>query len=517
MGGSPSEVVFSTVRPTAESVVFRYTNGPVKVALPQKRGRPVGSTKKRPQSEAYHEPAVTPEFEFINLGPNKTRINHTARMTIRSHTMLNRGRRKQRQAQAVDSNTVGPAFPMPKIHSRHIFPLTTLMDPFDTLPITIEPYMQDQLSFYTTSAWETLYSIEKRAGCNPIDNYWAPIAFQDAAMLHVVLACALLFAMEAYRVGTSPAFMRHTSRAMSIIRERVVCSANAPSDETLVAIASMAVAKKAAGHHDQWVADMKILKTLVDLRGGLDALDDKPLLQGKIYRADICGSIDAAQKAFFGDRFQQLPILKPQEFRLCEGFRDLVNMLHVEGTLKVAMADLQYIVEAFSNITKNSGHAIVAQVRFWVTSIQYTLLSVQYGVKCNPQSEVQEVCRLSLLLLVTTVFHEMPQGASTSDILIARLRRFLNNNATCSWLPSKFRLWAVFLARCNVLSPELRAWCTAAISGLISKMAIYDEGEFKQLLAMFPQDSSMYGTTCRIWDEVQSLVPERPGAMAHGV
>ena len=192
-------------------------------------------------------------------------------------------------------------------------------------------------------------------------------------------------------------------------------------------------------------------------------------------------------------------------------------MLHVEANLKTAMADLQYIVEAFSNITKNTGFATVAQVRFWITSTQYALLSVQYGLESDPQSEAQEVCRLSLLLLTTTVFHETPQGASTSDILIARLQRLLNNAATCSWLPSGFRLWTVFLARCNVLSPPLRAWCTAALSGLASQMAIRDKGEFEQLLAMFPHESSIYGIACQIWDEVQSLAPERPDTQASGM
>lgn len=42
--------------------------------------------------------------------------------------------------------------------------------------------------------------------------------------------------------------------------------------------------QKAAGQHDQWEVDMRILKALVDMRGGLDALNDKPMVQGKIYR-----------------------------------------------------------------------------------------------------------------------------------------------------------------------------------------------------------------------------------------
>ncbi|GLA94363.1 hypothetical protein AtubIFM57143_001346 [Aspergillus tubingensis] len=90
--------------------------------------------------------------------------------------------------------------------------------------------------------------------------------------------------MDLKRFRASPAFIWHISRAMSIIRKRLVDSVDPPSDETIVAVASIAIAKKAAGQHDQWEVDMRILKALVDMRGGLDALNDKPMVQGKIYR-----------------------------------------------------------------------------------------------------------------------------------------------------------------------------------------------------------------------------------------
>ena len=67
--------------------------------------------------------------------------------------------------------------------------------------------------------------------------------FQDPAMLHVVLACGSLFTMDLKRFRASPAFIWHISRAMSIIRKRLVDSVDPPSDETIVAVASIAIAK----------------------------------------------------------------------------------------------------------------------------------------------------------------------------------------------------------------------------------------------------------------------------------
>lgn len=62
-------------------------------------------------------------------------------------------------------------------------------------------------------------------------------------MLHVVLACGSLFTMDLQRFRASPAFLWHTSQAMNIIRKRLVGSVDAPSDETIVAVASIAIAK----------------------------------------------------------------------------------------------------------------------------------------------------------------------------------------------------------------------------------------------------------------------------------
>lgn len=38
------------------------------------------------------------------------------------------------------------------------------------------------------------------------------------------------------------------------------------------------------GYHDEWNVHMQGLKSLVDIRGGLDSLNDKPLIQSKLYR-----------------------------------------------------------------------------------------------------------------------------------------------------------------------------------------------------------------------------------------
>ncbi|PYH96846.1 hypothetical protein BO71DRAFT_348163, partial [Aspergillus ellipticus CBS 707.79] len=302
MSPVPSEVVFSTHSSSTEPIVFQYTDGPVKMA-PRRRGRPVGSIKKKQKPKAMAKLPATNHFEFINLGAETTHITKESRKLIRSHAMLNHGHHNPKDNQDSKGYRNSDVHQTPtrtQILPQPIMTFPNRADPFDTLPIVFEPYMHDLLVYYTKTAWQTLYSIEKRGGCNPIHEYWAPIIFRDAAMLHVVLGCATLFTRTK---RLSPAFRSHMNQATGVIQKRLARAPHVVSDETLVAIASMAVAKKAVGLHDQWLSDMQILKCLVDLRGGLDALNDKPLVQGKIYRADLCGSIDATLAPHFGTRF----------------------------------------------------------------------------------------------------------------------------------------------------------------------------------------------------------------------
>ncbi|KAF7588330.1 hypothetical protein BBP40_005896 [Aspergillus hancockii] len=175
-------------------------------------------------------------------------------------------------------------YPVREFPSKLVLSQFDRADPFDTLPINIEPYMHDLLSLYITTIWETLYSIERRSGCNPMVNFWLPLAFNDPALLHTLIACAASFVIKYNWVRGYPVFVRHLNDATVIVNRRLADSADSISDETLVVIASIAIMKKLLGFHGQWAIHMRGLKRLVDKRGGLGNLNDRPLIQSEIYR-----------------------------------------------------------------------------------------------------------------------------------------------------------------------------------------------------------------------------------------
>ncbi|OGM40071.1 hypothetical protein ABOM_011266 [Aspergillus bombycis] len=287
MDNEPSEVVFAiTSSPTESGVVFRYGQRSVKVPAPRKRGRPTGSTKrKRADTNSDSLKRKGHElFEFINLGSNSTGIDCDTRKTIRKRVMFHHTHHDQKRKGVSIEDEKQSIRTKRVLSSEVIPPQFGRVDPFNMLSIEFEPYMHDLLSLYITTIWETLYSIEKRSGCNPMVNYWLPLAFNDPALLHGLMGCAASFVMTTNWPRGYPLFARHLNEAIAIVNQRMANLTDSAADETLVVVASIAMMKKMLGFHDEWNVHMQGLKTLVDLRGGLDSLNHKPLIQSKIYR-----------------------------------------------------------------------------------------------------------------------------------------------------------------------------------------------------------------------------------------
>ncbi|RMZ46293.1 hypothetical protein CA14_008313 [Aspergillus flavus] len=508
MDNGPSEVVFTTTSSPIESgVVFRYGQGSVKVPAPRKRGRPIGLTKRRKTGNDVDEPERKDHerFQFINLGSNSANIDRDTRKYIRKRVMLNHThtnqKRKQLSTERTKENTSTATGLSPEVMPSQF----GRVDPFDTLPIQFEPYMHDLLSLYITTIWETLYSIEKRSGCNPMVNYWLPLAFNDPALLHSLIGCAASFLVTANQLCGYPFFVKHLNEAIAIVNQRMADSTISVSDETLVVVASIAMIKKMLGYHDEWNVHMQGLKSLVDLRGGLDNLNDKPLIQSKLYRADLCGSVDAAQSPYFSARYQGNCGSGSQTYHLGHGFWELDRLLNLDILLKESICNLQYVTKTLSTIKNKNHQAEAAQVRFWITSTQYRLLSTRYGNSRTPRLQALEICRLSLLLFTVSICNEFPQGVPICDMLITQLKGLLDDDAACMWLTPKFRLWVLSIVASPETGNSLKSWCLASVSEAISTMCIRREEDFTQLLATFLHDPDSHAMSCRIlWDEVTS-------------
>ena len=86
-----------------------------------------------------------------------------------------------------------------------------------------------------------LYSLERRAGYNPLTEYWVPLAYCDAALLHAILACADSFIVRSSDPRTRPTAIKHFTSAIRILNDSFAQKPLIVSDEAVAVVCTMAI------------------------------------------------------------------------------------------------------------------------------------------------------------------------------------------------------------------------------------------------------------------------------------
>ncbi|PLB47637.1 hypothetical protein P170DRAFT_496504 [Aspergillus steynii IBT 23096] len=515
MSGHSSEIVFSVSSSSNEAAyVIPYVNGLMKVPGPRRRGRPAGSTKRVTQSngrqkQKYNRDLTSQgvgQFQFINLSAQTSRIDAVARRTIRRKAMFNHIQvRSTKVEKASKMNTKDVTRAEGLLSPQSLPLLLGSVDPFNTMPIRFEPYMHDLLVFYSTTVWKTLYSIEEKAGCNPMVEYWLPLAFNDTALLNILIGCAAAFKLESIFQPGCPTFVRHLNEAMNIVNNKLSSMSRGEhvSDEILAVIATLAIIQRTVGSSSQWNMHMGGLQRLVDLRGGMSSLDAKPLIKSKIYRADLCGSLDITRQPYFNPHYDQLPLNNFQDLRLPRGFSDLDEILSLDPLVKNTILNVQASLQGLSILHVKKHHSHAAQIRFSLTSAQYTLLSFPCDSSSNARIRAQETCRLAILLFTATVFHELPPGASIADGTVGRMIELLSDIATCRYLTPAFQTWALCLA-VTAAPPGDREQALVLLSGILARIHVDTEEQFAILISSFLGEGTLHQMHCRVMTDILS-------------
>lgn len=79
------------------------------------------------------------------------------------------------------------------------------------------------------------------AGSNPVAEYWLPLAFQDAALIHSLIGCADVHVSGYKSIEDELRGLKHLQAAISIISRRLTGTKDATSCGTLTVVAGMAI------------------------------------------------------------------------------------------------------------------------------------------------------------------------------------------------------------------------------------------------------------------------------------
>lgn len=99
---------------------------------------------------------------------------------------------------------------------------------------------------------------------------------------HVAVSIAI-FEPETAQRGTDPELLRHLSRSLQIIHEKL-SGQNALENSTLVAIIGLSQYERVQGKYKDALVHVQGLHRLALLRGGAPGLSDYPALAQKLFR-----------------------------------------------------------------------------------------------------------------------------------------------------------------------------------------------------------------------------------------
>ncbi|CAH0055977.1 unnamed protein product, partial [Clonostachys solani] len=425
MAPAPMEIVFSLAQgankpSTGQADSFSYQNGPVKVPGPWKRGRPKIARKK----------IVEPSYQFIGTSKEKRQIDAASRIKIRSHA---------RKTRAFPDTLQLPPEGLIQGNLQQI----SGVDPFGTACIPLDPYMLYLLSLLSSTLWTYMYSLEEVGGWNPIQNYWLPLAFHDAALMHSFLACTDSY-VKGYAAGEVGAFgLHHLQQVICIVNKRLA-KVETPISRGTIAVISGISLLEGPGRHRHWRTHMKGLKALVELSGGFDSFASEPMVMQKIYRADLYGSMDAGELPFFSgpvgaiDKIYGLGLHSEKLELICEIFdSDMSLTTCIRGLDEISNF---WITKKSTSPHTNSGSASVggddpslheiARMRRLLTSIQYKLVLAaesQHEMDwCPFQKAIYELLRVTLIIYALTILKERPQTTSIGKTVSSSfLRAFI--------------------------------------------------------------------------------------------
>ncbi|RDW72235.1 hypothetical protein BP5796_08269 [Coleophoma crateriformis] len=373
-------------------------------------------------------------------------------------------------------------------------------DPFDVFPLKIKPYMLDLLTKYATSIYETMYSIEKYAAINPVKECWLPMAFQDGALLHTILACADIYGSPYWM--NHPTALMHISKAVTMVSERLLGPTPEITDATIVVVCALAYSEMVNNNQENWRVHMRGLKQMVHLRGGIEAFESTPMIQNKISRADLCGSLSAVQKPYFDFPRECLAI--PPLSNHMTHFRGVRSAVELDNRLLQILWHVEHAVFNLNRIHINKADIHPMAVRKEITSLQYALLS--FGVRRNDVREelMHEVLRLSMLVYLVIVLDESPPGLPIYKMLGVDLVAALKELGLESSLEPKFLLWITFVGASFDQNAQNSDYFMASAAKMSKRLGISSwESAEVVLKSFFWVDKTQSYSFSRVWDSLE--------------
>lgn len=177
------------------------------------------------------------------------------------------------------------------------------------------------------------------------------------------------------------------------------------------------------------------------------------------------------------------------------GFQALSETFGLDLELKSIMIRANEATDALNLLHLRKRATDPLALRDDFTSIQNSLLSMHSTRSLTPRCATQEVCRIGILLYITSILNELPVGASVCDTLIAKLRQALERIGTTrdENMILEFQLLLMFLSNALASTPKTKEWTRKSFGDAMERLDIKHWDDIKTILKTFGWVEAIHG------------------------
>ncbi|KAM0261888.1 hypothetical protein ACHAQJ_002091 [Trichoderma viride] len=304
------------------------------------------------------------------------------------------------------------------------------------LPVALVGHALLYINFYFHSIANDAYTLP----CllfNPAKRDWFPKMIQDEAWRCIILA------LSASNLATLTGSSSNSIDSHSLLDEALrqlksrVASGSLPSDQTLGAIACLAMWSNDQGKHDKAWIHAQGLAELVKLRGGFSKIDNR--LRSKVYRGVFDIAVDVDKAPLLDEGLRDSP---SRDFILEDSF-DLVEFEPALSECRIPprLSSIFYDISQFSALVDD---AMTRNLKLDTDYLYETVFGV-YNRLLTCQSDRMSDCdnslRISLILYIKSLASNNRLN-TTSTNLVRKLQTSIRG---CLHSSSPLTRWKLFI------------------------------------------------------------------------
>ncbi|KAF4336522.1 hypothetical protein FBEOM_9603 [Fusarium beomiforme] len=255
-------------------------------------------------------------------------------------------------------------------------------------------------------------------------------------------------------------------------------SKDALSDHTLSIVMALINQEQAAEHYTAAETHMLGLKKIVDLRGGLEKIQNG-IVAVKICRTDILFALQQGGSPLF--------------------YRDHMDYIHKVLTKR------GFLLERDSGLYSHMNEKPLNLLEFQevLVSICYRLLKFQTINKSRLQRDIQSAYHIGLSLFMTSIYFHNKQHRMVRPGLIAALVKEVVEGMLDEH-EHEFALWLLLLGGISVSVNDGRDWMVKSLRERASMLGIVTWEEAKGNLVRLPWMDAIHDEpSLKIWDEAR--------------